>query len=1121
MENTMLKYATLIDKLSDSQKVRLLTDISCLASKEFKVLGVPQLNIGNFKDFCTDSFPKATLANAWDRELWRLTAEEKLSEMAKEKVNLAVTPGPKVKLSPYRRELSEDPYLTSEIATEYSRATGDAACALSGYYLTHAETQWLDRKPDEGALNSFIIAPYRRVCARASTDAVIADIRPLGKAYADVPMQLLDAIDGFSSRFTVCEKATEENTVEFISRRVICINASANALEGAMVKHKNTMASIERNGLALEASLREDERLFLAISREKVDEAVDNVLDFAFSCSERRPAVKESALDEVAMRAALESSVLLKNCDELLPLSGGQKVAVIGSGGYVNDSGDDTVKMCAAELKNSGISCSLVSDTYNADGWKDNVIAAARDYDVIVIFLGFKSGTESGIAKKESLILPTAQLYFLDKIAATKKKIVAVLSSSHTPDVEFASQVDALLYAPIDTECSARAIAQILCGEYNPSGRLASTLYAGSAVAFDKRLYYSQNGMKVGPFVGYRYYDTAEMNVGYPFGHGLSYTQFRYSSLSVNQNAVSFTVTNVGGSFGEEVAEVYVGKKDSAVIRPGKELCGFARVALSPGESRRVELRIEYPTVHVSGEDVTEGGEYRVYVGASVSDIRLSESVLIQGERIPEDGEKLSDYLQTSSNVLEDNYTLEAKYNTMKKSVKNIIAGIVAIALAVGLAAFNAVSGVSSTFVGIVAGILALCAVYFFVMDNVEKSKEYAAQQKLLDEENEKLFDDAERVDSMAAEKLFGNLFDSDDSGADEDNQEVIDVYDDRHLEFIDTQFTLRGAAEEFDRFASEKGYKLGDDAAAELFASLATSKLLISAGMPSDSFGSLAVLLSEYFGSESYIDTVNAAASGHSEDDSHENTFLMALPFALKNALENPEKIHIVALDGLSADKAAEVIKPFVKYINCAKNYNEITITGAANSTATYTIPANLWILVNLEDGARITELPVSMARQMAYNSVKLAKGPAAESISLVHGLNRYQLEYQLEKESKCDIPEELWKKIDKLEKYVSEHADYRIGNKLWLNFEKNIALLVSCGLDLSAATDSTVAARLLPSMSVSLDGNLGDEDKSIVETLEFIFGDDNTGKCKDFIASEENRGSAPAVKSENAENE
>jgi hypothetical protein len=150
-----------------------------------------------------------------------------------------------------------------------------------------------------------------------------------------------------------------------------------------------------------------------------------------------------------------------------------------------------------------------------------------------------------------------------------------------------------------------------------------------------------------------------------------------------------------------------------------------------------------------------------------------------------------------------------------------------------------------------------------------------------------------------------------------------------------------------------------------------------------------------------------------------------------------------------------------------------------------------------------------------MAYNDVRMIKCPASDSVSLLHGLNRYQLDYIGDRESKCDVPEDLWKKVDKLEKFVGTHAEYSIGNKLWLNFEKHLALLTAVGVALPAATDSAIAARLLPSMTVTVSGKLGDEDEGMAETLEFIFGEDNVKRCKDFITELE------SAKTESAEPE
>jgi hypothetical protein len=234
-----------------------------------------------------------------------------------------------------------------------------------------------------------------------------------------------------------------------------------------------------------------------------------------------------------------------------------------------------------------------------------------------------------------------------------------------------------------------------------------------------------KSGMKTGPFIGYRYYDTAEMLVGYPFGHGLPYTEFKYSDLKLLGSKISFTVKNVGKVSGTETVQIYVGKKDQTLLRPKKELCGFVKIELAPLQKKRIVMDIDLPMVYDQDKFVIEKGLYTIYVGSSVSDIRLKCDHYAIGKDPTPDGERLSDYLQTYSNILEGKYTLEANYIVMKKSIQNMLIGIGATALAVSIAVFNATTNASSLFLGIVSGIQALVAITFFILHSIEKNKEY------------------------------------------------------------------------------------------------------------------------------------------------------------------------------------------------------------------------------------------------------------------------------------------------------------------------------------------------------------------------------------------------------------
>ena len=1107
----MLKYNDLISRLTDGQKVRILTGVGDLSGKDLKILGIPRVKIGNIKDYGRDLYPHATaLAHSWDTALWEQVAYEKTVMMLDDKVKVAIAPGAKIKLSPYRRENTEDPYLAEEMSAAYLRGVGRLGVikVSAGLYVTEGDIDFMDEEPNERVINDFLIAPYLNARRKGKAEGIVTDSRIPNAKYADVSSYIQERVIG-NCEFLICKKATEENTVDMVSRGIICIEGSANALEGALTRYKKLMMGIERNEGASEEQLKKDIEEGTAISEDTVNASLDIVLEFLY-----RAAVVEAVEEElrpknedVAFLSTMKSTVLLKNTNRILPLAGGNKYAIVGDIAYGEGDENSVGARVMRGLERRGYKCTGIARGYDSDDYFSDLsvtraVELAEKSDTVLLFLGFGYDKEKRIPKTEKLTLPANQLRLAKKIADTGKQVIAIIASGHAPDIEFTRDFDAVLLSPLGVKHSADALVRILSGEYNPSGKLAYTLYSGSEHAFMKRKVYRRiYGMKSGPFVGYRYYDTADMRVGYPFGHGLSYTYFDYSHLSVAADGtVRFTVKNVGDLPGSECAQVYIGKIGSKIIRPKKELVGFARIELLPGESKTVELKPEIPTVFLDGKSITEQGEYTVCVGSSVSDIRLSIKGCSEGVIPEEDTERLCDYLQSESNIIDDNYTLEAKYGFMKRSIKNILFGIGSVALAISVAVFNSISESPSVFLGAVSGILAITAIMFFILEAVERSKLYKLERSKIDEANAEYFEDAEQLSVLSTDRMFKDEF---DTAEEEGEVEVAKehIADDGHMEFIDTTFRIADAAGEFEKFAKERGFKLSAGCSESLMAALATSKLVLT-DMPAEDFNSFIMLLSEYFSTDAFVDSeLTKIADGHGfffTTDEHGDFVKRNVTLAVEAAKTHPESVTFAALNNATVSGFAEYIAPFGRYIASGKPINEIRLMNEHGTNVGYSMPNNLWFIINLDENTALDTLPLASARLASVLNIDYVKCPVAESVTISHGFSRYQIEYILEKESKKEIPEEIFKKVDRLEKYAGEHSEFRIGNKMWLGFERFISLLICCGMEVADAVDAGVAIKLLPSICGAVKGNLTGDDKSVMEMVEFIFGDENIAYAK-----------------------
>ena len=1125
----MLKYNDIISKLTDAQKIRILTGVGNLEGKDLTILGIPRLNVGNIKDYYRKDYPHATaLAHSWDTDLIEDVVRDKIEKMAHEGVNFAIVPGAKIKFSPYRRELTEDPCLAAGMSRAYASAAEKAGMysAVAGYYLTPLDIDWMDKNPNRQAICDFLVKPYIESLSGLERKAVMSDTRIYEGSYKGVCSYIQDRMKP-NSDFIICPKATDANTVEFVSKGIICLEGSAGALEAALNKYKKIKQSIERGEGATPTQLAEAENSQSAISDETVDSALDKVLDFVFT-QKKKEIDKENTPtpnEKTTIQSAIGSTVLLKNEKDILPLKRDLKVALVGDILFGENAPIYEIRDI---LKDDGYNVLGCERAYSMSGennhhLEEEATALVRSSDVVVMFLGFGHERERLVPKAEDLALPANQIYIADKLSRMGKKIVAVIASGHAPDVEFTRHFDAVMLSPLEINVTAKAVAGMLSGIFNPSGKLAYTVYAGTDVAFSKReIYKSVYGMKTGPFIGYRYYDTAKMRVGYPFGHGLSYTTFKYSGLSVSDKKVSFKLENVGDVAGAEIVQIYASKKNSAILRPEKELIGFKKIRLLPGEKTTVEMDISLPRSFLGGEYAVEDGEYTIYVASSVCDIRLSKNIKASGKQFVPVKKKLSDYFQTVSNVIEDNYTLEANYSLMKRSIKNILFGVGSLILAVSMAIFNSMLKETSLFLGVVTGVLAVSAIIFFICEIADRNRESAEERKTIDEKNSAQFENAEEIPNLPSEAMFRDEFDMVDTIVGDFDDKIEEPLEDEYSQFIDPSLNIQTAAEQFNRFALERGYKFADGAVEKLFASLASTRLVITKGMSEENFNTLMLLLSEYFGSGVFIDTPDENENGDQffSYEEHADEPKKNVLHALSDAAHFREKISLAALNDATVASIADYVAPFLQYIYSPKYRTEVIIRQNKGLRSGYHISSNLWFMINMNETSAVDALPMDIARVAAVNFMPHTMVQPAETHSEIHGFSSYQIDYMFEKEGVGNaVSEEYWKKVDKLEKYASDVSGYSIKNKLWITFERHLGLLISAGLEEKDAFDAALATKILPSLSASIKGKLKKDEKTLAESIEFIFGEDSIDNCKMFIDNLEVKERAKKVVEEKIE--
>lgn len=395
------------------------------------------------------------------------------------------------------------------------------------------------------------------------------------------------------------------------------------------------------------------------IQREAVDEAVANVLKLIKDALQTPgdPEGQENCLKEherLAINLAADSAVLLQN-DGTLPLNKEQKILVVGAlfekmryqgAGSSNmnpaflttprdafeAAGTDFVFVRGYDEKECEPNTELEAET----------LAKAADADVILFFGGLTDNTESEGIDRETLSIPDNQLHLMEQLCEAGKKVVTVLFGGAAFEIPFAPKCAAILHMFLPGEGGGEACRRLLYGMVNPSGKLSETwmrsisdIPFGDEFGQKKVIAYKEN-----IYVGYRYFDEKPECVAYPFGHGLSYTQFEYSDLKVEHEdgiiKVIFYVKNAGAMAGAEVVQLYVGRNENtAVFKAAKELKAFNKIYLAPGESRLVALKIAekdlaYYNTKVN-DWIVENGEYPIFVGSSSRDIRLQDTIKITG----------------------------------------------------------------------------------------------------------------------------------------------------------------------------------------------------------------------------------------------------------------------------------------------------------------------------------------------------------------------------------------------------------------------------------------------------------------------------------------------------------
>ncbi|HOJ92607.1 MAG TPA: glycoside hydrolase family 3 C-terminal domain-containing protein [Dictyoglomaceae bacterium] len=657
----------LISQMTLEEKASLCSGKDAWCTKPIERLGIPSIRMSDGphglrkagemfdKSVPATCFPTAvTLASSWDIDLLEKVGRAIGEECQAEDVQIILGPGVNIKRSPLCGRnfeyYSEDPLLSSELAAHFIKGVQSqgVGTSIKHFCANNQEHRRLTVNAivDERTLREIYLASFEKAVKEAKPWTVMCSYNKLNGEYCS------------ENKYTLTDILKDEWGFEgFVVSDWGAVNDRPKGLEAGLDLQ---MPYDGGNG---------DKKIIEAVksgklSEEALNKAVERILRIVFKAIENKKenaTYDKEAHHQLAREIARECFVLLKNDDKILPLKKEGTIALIGAfakkprfqgGGssHVNPTKVDSAYDEILKIVN-GKANILYADGYSLD--KDDIDESlieeakeiAKKADVVVVFAGLPERYESEGYDRVHMRMPESHNRLIENVAKVNPKVAVVLSNGSPIEMPWVDKVKGILETYLGGQAWGGAVADVLFGVVNPSGKLAESfpkkLSDNPSYLFfpgeDDRVEYRE-----GIFVGYRYYDKKEIDPLFPFGYGLSYTTFEYLGLSLDKKEITdqevlkvkVKVKNTGNVKGKEIIQLYVRDIKSDVIRPEKELKGFAKVELEPGEEKEVVFELSKRAFAYYNVDIkdwyVETGEFEILIGKSSRDIVLRDKVFVK-----------------------------------------------------------------------------------------------------------------------------------------------------------------------------------------------------------------------------------------------------------------------------------------------------------------------------------------------------------------------------------------------------------------------------------------------------------------------------------------------------------
>lgn len=699
----MLKHKDLISQMTLKEKASLCSGKDFWHLKSIERLGLPEImvcdgphglrkqnaenkKVGIGNSYPATCFPTAvTTACSWDRDLIYKMGQALAEECLQHGVSVLLGPGVNMKRSPLCGRnfeyFSEDPELAGEMGAAFIAGVQSKGIGTSLKHFA-GNSQEMKRMTsnsiiDERALREIYLRAFEKAVKKSQPWTVMNAYNLLNGTYCSENDWLQNKVLRDEWGF----KGAVVSDWGAVNDRVAGLNAG-NDLEMPSSGGVNDAKIVE----AVKCGV---------IDETTLDERVDKLIDIILKGADnKKPGYKfdVKAHNLLSRQIAEQSMVLLKNDGNILPLKRveGEYVAVIGAfadnpryqgagSSIINPTMIDSGRRA---FNNSPISVKF-ADGYDRSGKRKNEDAyiteacnLAKNASKAIVFIGLTDDYESEGFDRSTMKLPDGHNRLVEAVSRVNDNVIVVLEGGSPVEMPWADDVKAILNAYLGGQSVAPAIVDVLTGKANPCGKLAET-YPVCLKDTPTSFRYPDSKEDVqyreSIFIGYRYYDKVERNVRFPFGFGLSYTSFEYSDIKLKKKnltkgegaKVTFTIKNTGDVAGSEIAQVYVAKPESKIFRAPKELKGFVKIHLEPGEEKKVSVELDdraFAFWNTATEDwCVESGEYKILVGASSRDIRLEAAAKMKSE----DDETIVD-LRESAGVYFDGDPARAREDDFK-----------------------------------------------------------------------------------------------------------------------------------------------------------------------------------------------------------------------------------------------------------------------------------------------------------------------------------------------------------------------------------------------------------------------------------------------------------------------